>query len=87
MTSAYNINDRGEIVGNGMLANGEVHDCVLIPCGDGDAACADTPAAPAAQRSTIASPALGDRPSEMLNGLRNRFPGRRALGLAVGPIR
>ena len=87
LTSAGDINDRGEIAGAGVLANGDTHAFLLIPCGQGDEGCADSAAAPAMQPSTSANPALSDGPSGMLNGLRRRFPGRRTLGPANGPTR
>jgi probable HAF family extracellular repeat protein len=33
---ATNINDRGEIAGSGVLANGDVHAVLLAPCGEND---------------------------------------------------
>jgi hypothetical protein len=36
LTTPVYINDRGEIAGNGVLANADVHAFLLIPCGEGD---------------------------------------------------
>ena len=77
------INDRGEIVGVGVLPNGDQHAYLLIPCGEGDEDCGDNAAgaaavtqAPVTQRpstATPANPALGGR--GMLDRLRSRrFP-------------
>jgi probable HAF family extracellular repeat protein len=41
---AYLINDRGEIAGQGVLPNGDVHGFLLIPCGNGNAVCHDAAA-------------------------------------------
>jgi probable HAF family extracellular repeat protein len=87
LTVALSINESGMIAAQGVLPNGDLHAFVLIPCGKGDAGGADSAAAPAIQPSISANPAPRDRPSEMLSGLRNRFPGRRAPGPAVGPTR
>jgi probable HAF family extracellular repeat protein len=38
---AYTINDRGEIAGLGFLPNGDEHAVLLIPCGSGEAVCAN----------------------------------------------
>jgi hypothetical protein len=69
------INDRGEIAGNGVLANGDTHAFVLIPCGDGDEGCEDdaahtTAAAPvspvsAMQRLTVIPDNAALRPQMM----------------------
>ena len=60
LTIPGTINDRGEIAGIGVLANGDVHAFLLIPCGEGDKSCEGESAtgvtksnsAPAMQRST-----------------------------------
>jgi probable HAF family extracellular repeat protein len=95
LTSAGDINDRGEIAGAGVLSNGDTHAFLLIPCGHGEEDCRDssavTQSGPAlgAQPRTIAAPAnpgLGGR--SMLDRLRARgFLGRRGLGPASGPTR
>jgi probable HAF family extracellular repeat protein len=36
VTSVTNINERGEITGTGVLANGDTHAYLLVPCGAGD---------------------------------------------------
>jgi probable HAF family extracellular repeat protein len=89
LTIAYDINDRGEIAGEGILANGDTHAFLLTPCGDGDAACGDSAVtnqsgpAPGAQPGTAAAPALTG--PGMLDRLRARgLPGRRTRGLAGG---
>ena len=50
------INDRGEITGNAMLPNGDVHAVVLIPDGDCDSSCESRSAA------TQANPTVAPRP-------------------------
>jgi probable HAF family extracellular repeat protein len=47
LLGAQNINERGEITGSGILPNGDVHVCLLIPCGEnhGDSECQDEGAA------------------------------------------
>jgi len=97
LTTPVYINDRGEIAGIGVLANGDTHAYVLIPCGQGEESCGDSFASAAAQSSpalvtqprTIAAPAypvLGGR--GILNPLCWRwFPGRRAFVPASGPTR
>lgn len=88
LTTPVYINDSGEIVGNGVLSNGDTHAFVLIPCGEGDASCGDSVAAPATQPSATVNPALSGGPSGITNGPRvPRFPGRRTLGSASGPVR
>ena len=91
---AFDINDRGEIIGYGLLSNGDSRAFLLIPCGEGDEGCGDS----AASATTQSSPALVTRPRTiatpanptlsgrgMLGRLRaQRFPGRRTLGLASG---
>jgi probable HAF family extracellular repeat protein len=39
VNNVTSINDRGEIAGTGMLANGEPHAYLLVPCGEGNGAC------------------------------------------------
>ncbi len=50
----FNVNDRGEIAGNGVLLNGDVHVVLLVPDGDCDDACEGRIAA--SQNSAISSP-------------------------------
>jgi len=86
LTTPVYINDSGEIVGNGVLSNGDTHAFVLIPCGEGDERCGDSAVAPATQPSITANPAPSGGPSGIPNGSRvTRFPGRRTLGPAFGP--
>src|SRR5712692_1302714 len=39
LAEADYINDRGEIAAQGVLANGDLHGILLIPCGDGEEGC------------------------------------------------
>jgi hypothetical protein len=71
LTVALSINQGGAIAAQGVLPNGDLHAFLLIPCGDGDAACADGAAAPATQPSTTANPALTGR--GMLDRFRTRY--------------
>ena len=41
ITDAFDINDRGEIAGNGFLANGDVRAVLLIPCDENHAGIED----------------------------------------------
>ncbi len=43
LTEPLSINDRGEIVGIGVLSNGDSHAYVLIPCEADDEGCGDSP--------------------------------------------
>jgi probable HAF family extracellular repeat protein len=54
LTEAIYLNDRGEIAGNGVLANGDTHAFLLIPCSEGDAVCGD--------RAALLKPAVGETP-------------------------
>jgi probable HAF family extracellular repeat protein len=95
LTLALYINDRGEIAGNGVLANGDTHAFVLIPCGEGDEGCEGenptgvTQSSPTsvAQRPAAATPAnqtLSGR--GMMDRLRSRWGQRYQLpGRAFGP--
>src|SRR5262249_25582671 len=86
LTIPSTINDRGEIAGIGVLANGDVHAFLLIPCEDGDKSCEGESATgvtksdsvPAMQKSTAAN-----QSNPML-----RLLGRRAMawhrGVASG---
>ena len=97
LTQAGYINDRGEIAGSGVLASGDTHAFLLIPCQGDDESCeGENPAgvtqnspAPAIQQpatATPANPALSDGASGMLDRLRGRrFPGLRTLGPGTGP--
>jgi hypothetical protein len=87
LTLALYINDRGEIAGNGVLANGDTHAFVLIPCdeehandedceGEHSIGVAENSPAPATQQPTTATPAnpaLSDRPATMLDRFRSRW--------------
>jgi uncharacterized membrane protein len=65
---AYNINDRGEIAGEGVLPNGDARAVLLIPC-DGNhpgiQACDYSPvdASPSIARDGLAAPRQDDRPA------------------------
>ena len=97
LPAAVWINDRGEIVVNTLLPNGNFRNAVLIPCeGDangcqGENQVGESPVGLAlvTQPRTIATPAnpvLSGR--GMLDRLRaRRFPGRRSVGPASGPTR
>ena len=50
----FNVNDRGEIAGNGVFPNGDVHVVLLVPDGDCDDACDARIAA--SQNSAISAP-------------------------------
>jgi hypothetical protein len=59
LAEAVFINDRGEIVSFGVLANGDVHAFLLIPCEEGTDGCADGSASATASRqdnSTLTIP-------------------------------
>ena len=84
-TAAFFINERGEISGDGQLANGDVHGILLIPCDEkhpGECedysmieASASQNSAPAAEVSAQTTQ-RNESPAEPDNPLRNRF-GRR----------
>jgi len=96
---ARSINDLGEIAGAGFDAEGNLHDFLLIPCGEGDQACGDSalgaaasiqrkPAALTQRGATAprANPALIGRPATMLERLRSRWGQRYRLpGSVTGP--
>jgi probable HAF family extracellular repeat protein len=95
LTVALNINDRGEIAGNGVLLNGDTHAFLLIPCGEGDEGCEGenptgvTQSSPTsvAQRPAAATPAnqtLSGR--GMMDRFRSRWGQRYHFpGPAFGP--
>jgi len=81
LAAAGNINDRGEIVGDGLLANGDLHGFLLIPCDDAhpsvegcDYSMVDAPAAPQ-MTPALHSPSTTLHPSLMHPRSRYRFPG------------
>ena len=65
LTEALFINDSGEIVGNGVLSNGDTHAFVLIPCEEGDAGCGNS--AKATTGATRVSPAPATQKPPTLN--------------------
>jgi probable HAF family extracellular repeat protein len=74
------INDRGEIVGNGTLTNGDVHAVLLKPDGPCDRDCEEriatgqNNAAPANQTASNSNTAIRERmPSTVLERLRNQI--------------
>lgn len=83
LSVAIFINDRGEIAGNGVLANGETHAYVLIPCGESDSGCRNSAAnAMSATRAVqtppntnSGSPALRDAPNTMIRGFHRSLLG------------
>jgi len=87
---AFDINDRGEIAGEAVLPNGDIHAVLLIPCGKGELGC-DAAASNRTNATAIAS-MLANRTlrissdhvaarGEMLAGWRARLS-RRYPGLA-----
>lgn len=62
LTTPDTINDRGEIAGVGLDANGYQHAFLLIPCGHDDTACQDAAGYPAFQPApNITKPANGQK--------------------------
>lgn len=57
LVEAIYINDRGEIAGNGVLANGDVHAFLLIPCGEDDKGCGEVGNENAALQTSARAPA------------------------------
>jgi probable HAF family extracellular repeat protein len=82
---AFDINDRGEIVGYGLLPNGDSRPFLLIPCGEGDKGCGDSAAGTTTTAQNVPAPATHARTAAELRA--RRFPGRRPLGPASGPAR
>src|SRR5260370_15537825 len=85
---ATGINDRGEITGTGVLANGEVRVFLLIPCDEnhlGVEGC-DYTLVEASTAVSHSSPAVHDAPSRMLTqSLMRRMSRFRFRGPAFGP--
>ena len=85
---AYSINDRGEIAGDGILANGDTHAFLLIPCDEShpsiegcDYSMVDTPAAVTQTSSAVRNPSSCTLPPSIM-----RRMGRYHLpGPALGP--
>ena len=79
-TEPFVINDRGEIAGNGVLTNGDVHAALLIPDGDCDDDCEGRIAASQNNAAPAQSPATmkqgSESPANRVDQLRNRL-GRR----------
>ena len=89
------INDRGEIVGNGLLPNGDQHAVLLIPCDDDhpnvegcDYSMVDASVAQSnnsAPRPVAVTPQSTSSPAQSVNQLRNRgmqryrLPGQRMV--------
>lgn len=92
LTEAIYINDQGEITGNGVLANGDTHAFVLIPC-EGDEGCDHSPADASPQTNSARvtqRPYVPPDPPMMGRGMLPRFggwrfPGPLRLGPAAGP--
>ena len=76
-TEPFVINDRGEIAGNGVLINGDVHAALLIPNGDCDGDCegrlaaSQNSVAPAQYQATMKQGS--ESPATRVDQLRNRF--------------
>jgi probable HAF family extracellular repeat protein len=97
LVEAIYINDRGEIVGNGVLANGDVHAFLLIPCdekhgdgegcGEGSADAADTArVSPALADQNPAALTPGAQVPAGMNRLRSRWSQRNpASGTGPAP--
>ena len=93
--NAQFINERGEIVGTGQLANGDVHAMLLIPCDEkhpGECEDYSMIEAPASQTrastAEVSAPTTGrnESPEETVNPSRNRFGrGAHMSGQPVAP--
>jgi uncharacterized membrane protein len=73
--AAYNINDRGEIAGQGVLSNGDTRVVLLIPCDEDHpniAGCDYSLVKAAAVPSSTASTAPAATPSEIIDRARAR---------------
>jgi len=62
-----NINDRGEIVGNAVDANGNWHAVLLIPCSEGTDGCIDAIEATRSNSAATASPNRSIIPNRLIN--------------------
>jgi hypothetical protein len=88
LAAAAFLNDRGEIVGDGLLANGDNRAFLLIPCDDKhpgvegcDYSMVEAPAAVRQTSSTVRNPSSRPLPQSLMRWInRYRFPGR-----AFGP--
>jgi probable HAF family extracellular repeat protein len=74
LTDALFINDGGEIAATGLLANGDQHAFVLVPCGEGDESCGG--AAPGAASIAETSPWRAAQPRSTKTPARPGFRGR-----------
>jgi hypothetical protein len=76
-TFTWSINDRGEIAGEGQLANGDVHAILLIPCDEKHPGeCEDYSMIEVATQQTSPSTAMkqgSESPADTETPSRNRF--------------
>jgi probable HAF family extracellular repeat protein len=86
------INDRGEIVGNGLLPNGDQHAVALIPCDDDhpgiehcDYSVVDATAAQAYAHASATASENNDRPMERPEPRNGRLMHRRGFGGVRSP--
>jgi probable HAF family extracellular repeat protein len=92
LAEADYINDGGEIAAQGVLANGDLHGILLIPCGEGEDGCQDAVegATAAIQRNLAPTTTRTQRPltpGEMLDVWRARLAARYHIpGLGASPL-